>query len=174
MSIMGKDRSPQHGGGTTMSSGVRSGNVRTRRVADLEPLPQRASDVRLSLPARPENVAVVRHVLGAFADALHLPLDVVDDMRLAVTEACTNVVRHAYDAEEHGSLEIVIRPNGETLDVIVSDVGRGIGPSPDVAGPGLGLPLIAALVDSLEIQHAPSAGSRLAMSFLCRPRVGAA
>jgi serine/threonine-protein kinase RsbW len=148
-----------------------SGSVRTRHVSDIDPVEPLNSDVRLTLPARPENVAVVRHVLGAFAEALHLPVDAVDAMRLAVTEACTNVVRHAYDDVEPGPLEIVIRPAGEVLEVIVSDHGRGIGPSPDTAGPGLGLPLIAALVHSLEIQHAPRAGSRLAMSFLCRPRV---
>ena len=39
---------------------------------------------------------MVRHVLGAFAEALQLPDPVIEDMRLAVTEACTNVVRHAY------------------------------------------------------------------------------
>ena len=150
---------------------MRSGTVRTRHVSDIDPVEPLDSDVRLTLPARPENVAVVRHVLGAFAEALHLPADVVEDMRLAVTEACTNVVRHAYDDVEPGPLEIVIRPAGEVLDVIVSDRGRGIGPSPDTAGPGLGLPLIAALVHSLEIQHAPRAGSRLAMSFRCRRRV---
>jgi anti-sigma regulatory factor (Ser/Thr protein kinase) len=117
-------------------------------------------------------VAVVRHVLGAFAEALQLSAAVAEDMRLAVTEACTNVVRHAYGDGEPGPLEIVIRPQGETLDVIVSDRGRGLGPSPDTAGPGLGLPLIAAVVHSLEIHHSPRAGSRLAMSFLCGPRVG--
>jgi serine/threonine-protein kinase RsbW len=155
-----------------MSSGVRNADVRARHVSHMEPVEPRSSDVRLTLPARPENVAVVRHVLGAFAEALHLPIDVVEDMRLAVTEACTNVVRHAYDGSEPGQLEIIIRPDGDVLEIIVTDEGRGIGPSPDTAGPGLGLPLIAALVDSLEIQQAPRAGSRLAMSFLCRPRVG--
>ena len=52
--------------------------------------------------------------------------------------------------------------------MIVSDDGRGLGPSPDVAGPGLGLSLIAALADRLEIEHAPRQGSRLLMSFLRR------
>jgi anti-sigma regulatory factor (Ser/Thr protein kinase) len=158
-----------------MSSDVTDTGVRTRHVSHIEPIAPKHSDVRLNLPARPENVAVVRHVLGAFAEALHLPAEIVDAVRLAVTEACTNVVRHAYDgADEPGQLEIIIRPEGEVLEVIVSDHGRGIGPSPDTAGPGLGLPLIAALVDSLEIQHAPRTGSRLAMSFVCRPRVGVA
>ena len=73
------------------------------------------SDVRLTLPARPENVAVVRHVLGAFAEALQLPDAVIEDMRLAVTEACTNVVRHAYADGEPGPVEILIRPEGDTL-----------------------------------------------------------
>jgi serine/threonine-protein kinase RsbW len=156
-----------------MSSGVRSGNVRTRHVSDLAPIELHESDVRLTLPARPENVAVVRHVLGAFAEALDLPSEIVEDMRLAVTEACTNVVRHAYDGADAGRLEIVICPDGDILEVVVSDHGRGIGPSPDTAGPGLGLPLIAALTHRLEIEHAPRTGSRLAMSFLRRHGVGA-
>ena len=133
-----------------------------------------ASDVRLTLPARPENVAVVRHVLGAFAEALRLPDPVIEDMRLAVTEACTNVVRHAYSGGEPGPVEILIRPVGDMLQVIVSDEGRGLGPSDDNSGPGLGLPLIAALSHSLDIEPAGNAGSRLRMSFLRVPRLESA
>jgi len=131
-------------------------------------------DIRLTLPARRENVAVVRHVLGALAEALDLPPAVTEDVRLAVTEACTNVVRHAYGARG-GDIDVVVRPSGRALEVIVTDAGRGIGPSPDTSGPGLGLPLIAALADSLEIHRSPSAGSRLVMSFLrnrTRPATG--
>jgi anti-sigma regulatory factor (Ser/Thr protein kinase) len=127
-------------------------------------VPALDSDIRLTVPARPENVAVVRHVLGALAEALALPPAVIDDMRLAVTEACTNVVRHAYERE--GTIDVVVRPQGEALEVTVADEGRGIGPSPDTAGPGLGLPLIAALTDDLEIERAPGTGSRLVMRFL--------
>jgi serine/threonine-protein kinase RsbW len=132
-------------------------------------------DVRLTLSARPENVAVIRHVLGAFAEALRLPPEQVEDMRLAVTEACTNVVRHAYHRDsEPGPIDVIIRPDDDRLHLIVSDRGEGIGPSPDADGPGLGLPLIAALADSVEIQPGPSRGSRLSMSFTRRPHVGAA
>jgi len=133
-----------------------------------------SSDVRLTLAARPENVAVIRHVLGAFAEALRLPPDLVEDMRLAVTEACTNVVRHAYQDADPGPIEVVIRPNGDRLDLVVADHGRGLGQGADISGPGLGLPLIAALADSVQLDHAPSRGSRVAMSFRCRPRLGAA
>ena len=130
--------------------------------------------MRLTLPARPENVSVIRHVLGAFAESMDLPAELVADMRLAVTEACTNVVRHAYHDGETGPIDIVIRPGNDRLELIVSDRGRGIGPSPDVDGPGLGLPLIAALSDTLDIQRAPSRGSRLSMVFSCPPHREAA
>ena len=132
------------------------------------------SDIRLTLPARPENVAVVRHVLGALAEALDLPPAVTADIRLAVTEACTNVVRHAY-GDRAGDIDVVVRPRGRALEVVVADNGRGMGPSPDTSGPGLGLPLMAALADSLEIQGSATAGSRLMMSFLrnrTRPAMG--
>jgi anti-sigma regulatory factor (Ser/Thr protein kinase) len=123
------------------------------------------------LPARPDSLGVIRHVLGAFAEALRLPPDLVEDIRLAVTEACTNVVRHAYETDE-GPIDVVVRPSRERLEIIIADRGRGMGPSPDVEGPGLGLPLIAALADSVELQEAPTSGSRLKMEFECRPRLG--
>ena len=129
-----------------------------------------STDVRLTLPARPENVAVIRHVLGAFAEALDLPPDVVEDMRLAVTEACTNVVRHAYQ-DEPGPIDVVIRPSGDRLELIVIDDGRGMGRSPDTGGPGLGLALIAALAESVKIESGSPRGSRLAMIFPCKPRL---
>lgn len=127
-------------------------------------LSPRDCDIRLSLPARPENVAVVRHVVAAIAESFALPSKLVEDIRLAVTEACTNVVRHAYRGDE-GPLEVRIEPDAGGLTVVVSDRGRGIQPNPDSEGPGLGLPLIAALASSLEIEHSPSSGSTLCMSF---------
>jgi serine/threonine-protein kinase RsbW len=153
---------------------VSSGRRHRHRRASAATRAMTSSDVRLTLPARPENVAVIRHVMGAFAEALQLPSDLIEDMRLAVTEACTNVVRHAYHDGEPGPIDVTIRPNGDKLELIVSDQGAGIGPSPDLAGPGLGLPLIAALADHVEIEHAPSNGSRLRMSFRCRPHLGVA
>jgi anti-sigma regulatory factor (Ser/Thr protein kinase) len=130
--------------------------------------------IELSLPARAENVAVIRHVLAAFAGSLQLEDELVEDLRLAVTEACTNVVRHAYAEDEPGTIELAITPTEDSLRVVVGDTGRGLGPSPDTKGPGLGLPLIAALVDSLEIEQAPGSGSRVAMSFARRRHEAAA
>jgi serine/threonine-protein kinase RsbW len=147
-----------------------SGAQRLRRTSE-QRMQAGSTDVRLSLPARPDSLGVIRHVLGAFVEALRLPPDLVEDIRLAVTEACTNVVRHAYDGED-GPIDVVMRPSRQRLEIIISDHGRGMAPSPDVDGPGLGLPLIAALADSVALEHPPARGSRLRMSFECRPRLG--
>ena len=75
----------------------------------MSPDPGLDPDIRLTLPARPENIAVVRHVLDALAEALALPEAVMADVRLAVTEACTNVVRHAY-TDGRGAIDVVAAP----------------------------------------------------------------
>jgi anti-sigma regulatory factor (Ser/Thr protein kinase) len=121
-------------------------------------------DIRLTLPARAENVALVRHVIGALAEAVRLPPELVEDVKLAVTEACTNVVRHAY-AGTDGPLEVRVEPAEESLTVVVSDRGRGMRPNPDSDGAGLGLPLIAALSSQFQIEQSAPEGSRLRMSF---------
>src|SRR5829696_9987214 len=86
------------------------------------PVPATPSPVRLSLPARARNIAVVRRALEAIADELALPRRLVEDMRLAVTEACTNVVRHAYcngEAEQPDALRVELLPAPDAMRVIV-------------------------------------------------------
>ena len=145
-----------------------------RSIQILERYEQPRSDVKLTLPARPENVAVVRHVLGAFAESMHLPDELIEDLRLAVTEACTNVVRHAYAAGDPGAVEVTIEPGDEHVQIVVADTGCGIGASSDTSGPGLGLPLIAAIADTVDLQSAPGGGSRVAMTFARQAPGGAA
>jgi serine/threonine-protein kinase RsbW len=148
-----------------------NGQQQLRSIEVLSSRPAPCSDVTLTLPARPENVAVVRHVLGAFAHALGLSDELIEDLRLAITEACTNVVRHAYAGDPPGAVEISIQPQEERVHVTVADRGRGIGMSADTSGPGLGLPLIAAVADTVDLQPMPGGGSRVSMTF-ARRRAG--
>src|SRR5919205_1134021 len=80
------------------------------------------------------------------------------DVKLALPEACTNVVRHAYRPGSPGPMEISLRPDDDVVRVVVADRGRGIGASADSTGPGLGLPLIDAIADDLELQQVPGGG----------------
>lgn len=122
-------------------------------------------DLELSLPARPENVAIVRHVLGGVGDALGVDAELLADMRLAVSEACANVVVHAYRGVEEGLLDLELRTGPRTLQVVVRDQGRGMSPRADSPGLGVGLPLIASLAEALELTNAPGGGTELRMTF---------
>ena len=133
-------------------------------------------DVWLSVPARAENVAVVRQALAGLCEALGTDARVVADVKLAVTEACTNVVVHAYpDEPDGGVMEIEARPDGRLLTIVVRDHGQGIVPRPDSPGLGLGLPMIASLSDSVEIRGgAGDQHTEVIMSFALdrAPEVG--
>jgi serine/threonine-protein kinase RsbW len=125
-------------------------------------------DVRLTLPARPEGVAVVRQALAGMADALAFDAAVVADMKMAISEACTNVVVHAYE-EEDGLLEVEMSADDTGLTIRVRDHGSGIRPRGERRGEapalGLGLPLIAALSDAYELTGTAGRGTEVKMKF---------
>lgn len=126
--------------------------------------------VRLVLPARAEGVGVVRQALAGLADALAIDEAVLSDAKMAVTEACTNAVVHAYrDSNgQFGSLEVDMVADHEHLTVVVRDHGSGIRPRPARQQPtalGLGLPLIAALSDSFEVRGSAGDGTEVRMTF---------
>jgi serine/threonine-protein kinase RsbW len=122
------------------------------------------ADLLLSLPARAENVAVVRHAFGGLGEALRMPEQLLSDIKLAVTEACTNVVIHAYP-EGEGPMEVRAHLGDERLSVIVRDEGRGVVPRADSPGLGLGLPLIATLTESLELGTGADDATEVRMTF---------
>ena len=121
-------------------------------------------DLELTLPARPENVAVARHAIGGFADVVEMPDQTLADVKLAVTEACTNVVVHAYP-DGDGPMGLRASVDEGTLRVVVLDYGRGILPRADSPGLGLGLPLIATLAESLELGTGINDETEVRMSF---------
>jgi serine/threonine-protein kinase RsbW len=125
--------------------------------------------VEFSLPARAESVPLVRHALAGLAEALDMSPSEVADLKTVVTEACTNVVIHAYRGDDgRGPLEVHAWPNGECLVVTVRDYGDGIRPLADVENRSLrlGLPLIAALTESFEISGGPGHGTEVTMRVL--------
>jgi anti-sigma regulatory factor (Ser/Thr protein kinase) len=128
--------------------------------ADVIPAP----DLVLTLPARAENVAVVRHAFGGLGDALDIEDQVLADVKLAVTEACTNVVVHAYP-EGGGPMEVTAGVREGRLSVAVRDEGRGMLPRADSPGLGLGLPLIATLAETLELGRSSDDRTEVRMTF---------
>ena len=121
-------------------------------------------------PALPESVAAVRAALVDFATRIGVPPATIAAVQLAVSEAATNVVVHAYDeASEPGVMEVAVAEAAGELWVIVSDAGSGLRPKPDSPGLGLGLGLIAQVSDGVDLVQRASGGLELRMRFVVGP-----
>ena len=125
--------------------------------------------VRLTIPAKAEYITLGRLALTGIARLRPepLPQEVLGDLKLALTEACTNSVRHAYGGGE-GSVEIVYELAPDRLAVEVRDLGTGFTPPErqlDLDGGlsegGLGIAIIRALSDEFELADGVDRGSRL-------------
>jgi serine/threonine-protein kinase RsbW len=132
---------------------------------------QAAPDVSLVVPAVPESIAVIRQTVSGICEALGADARAVGDIKLAATEACTNVVLHAYDGTGEGTIEIDAYAGENELRLLVRDRGAGMTPAPLAAGLGLGLPLIAALTTSLTITEPADGGTEISMTFSLRETV---
>ena len=124
------------------------------------------TELRLTLPATAENVIVVRQAVAGIGEALGLSPPRVADLKTVVSEACNNVVLHAYETEP-GPLEVTAEPRDGELEIQIADHGKGFQPRANEGDPslGLGLPLIAALSDSFEISGGAGRGSRTTIRF---------
>ena len=129
-----------------------------------------APNLRLELSSRPENLVLVREMLAGVAEHIDLDLDGahLNDIRTAVTEACNNVVLHAYEGGE-GPLEVDVYLTTSALEVLVRD--RGMGMPAQVEGDaqempaGIGLPVIRALVHRVRFSDAAEHGTEVRMEF---------
>jgi serine/threonine-protein kinase RsbW len=130
-------------------------------------------NVSLSLPNRPENVLVVRQALTGLASVLKLDAIESNDLNTAVTEACNNVVMHAYEREE-GPLEVDVCVLADAIAVVVRDHGVGMrvpAGADETAGAGMGLAVIGALARRVEFAQPPDGGTEVCMEFALRPGV---
>ena len=126
-----------------------------------------ARTVRLTIPAKPEYITLGRLALTGIARLHELPEETLGDLKLALTEACTNSVRHAY-GEGEGEVEIVYELHPDRLVVEVGDEGAGFTPvaeaeplaEEDLSEGGLGIAIIRALTDELDLM-AGDGGVRL-------------
>ncbi len=130
-----------------------------------------AKSIRLTIPAKPEYITLGRLALTGIARLRAEPLqqEVLGDLKLALTEACTNSVRHAYDNGD-GHVEIVYELHADKLVIEVADEGEGFEPpadpsraleSDELSEGGLGIAIIEALADEFEIRERAEGGSSL-------------
>jgi serine/threonine-protein kinase RsbW len=129
--------------------------------------------LQMILPAKAENVAVVRHALAGLAEEIGMDEPGIADLKTVVTEACMNVAVHAYQGEP-GPLLVEAEPDEDGLTVTVRDEGIGIQPQADVDSGSLrlGLSLIAALSTSFAISGGLETGTEVKMRVPLNGGVG--
>ncbi|MED3726385.1 anti-sigma B factor RsbW [Priestia filamentosa] len=123
--------------------------------------------VEMRIPAKPDYVAIARLTLSGIANRMGFSYDDIEDMKIAISEACTNAVQHAYK-EEIGEITVAFGLYEEYLEIVVADKGESFDYSDlqKEAGPyetsreveelpegGLGLYLIDTLMDQTKITH---------------------
>jgi serine/threonine-protein kinase RsbW len=116
--------------------------------------------------AVPASVAQARAAVAEYAAAAGMGAAPLAALRVAVSEAVTNAVVHAYlDAPEAGPVHVTAERAGDQMWVAVSDEGRGMVPRHDSPGIGLGLPLIARMTQGFELYEREGGGTVLRMRF---------
>jgi serine/threonine-protein kinase RsbW len=135
--------------------------------------------VTLDIPAKPEYVAVGRLALAALLREAAFSDDAVADMKLALTEACSNSIRHAF-GEANGQVHLTFTLDGERLVLGVRDEGVGFaeeeveaaaftpGSTTNLPEGGMGFSIIRAVVDEFTLEHPAAGGTQLTMTKLKR------
>jgi anti-sigma regulatory factor (Ser/Thr protein kinase) len=122
--------------------------------------------VGLHLESRPQTLTIVRGILGGLAEVLAIDPELLDDLKTAVSEACNNVVLHAYDGAP-GPMRVRVFVEPERLRVTVEDDGVGLPPGgrgPDEAS-GIGVSVIRALTEDARFGPGSDGGTVVEMDF---------
>jgi serine/threonine-protein kinase RsbW len=150
--------------GTLVSDGSA---LRAVRAVPAAAAPCRAA-LRLALSALPASAGDARHAVDLWAQNLRPTKPERNDLLLAVSEAATNVIRHAYpQGTEGATFRLDAEISDDRLQVVVTDDGVGLGASSSNPGLGMGLPLLGTLADTLMLVGPPerSRGLEVRMSF---------
>jgi anti-sigma regulatory factor (Ser/Thr protein kinase) len=119
----------------------------------------------VSYPAAPASVRQARADVIAQAAGAGVPEELFPRIMLAVSEAVTNAVLHAYAGREPGEVHVSTAQRVGAFEVVVLDDGHGLVPRPDSPGLGLGLPIVSKVTDELDVRIDEHRGTRVCMRF---------
>ena len=129
-----------------------------------------ADQLMMSVPGKPEYVGTVRIAVAHVASNAGFDIEAIDDIKIAVSEACTNIINHAHKCPEF-SYDVILEVGEEGLTITVKDFGIGFNvenSTKPVSGEpqesGLGLFIIKALMDEVSINSAPGHGADIKMT----------
>lgn len=123
--------------------------------------------IKMEITSNPEYVGIIRLTTSGIANKIGFSIDDIEDMKVAVSEACTNAIKHSNDDIFY--ITYTILENGLTIEI--SDKGEGYNieniPQPDLENPkenGLGLFIIQTLMDDVSIESIENQGTTIKMT----------
>ena len=130
----------------------------------------------LSIPNDSEYISIVRLMVSGVCSRMDYAVEDIEDIKIAISEACTNVVLHAYDSKQEDGLRVVVKRFDDKLELIIQDFGKGFDVeavmkkelkdadiSEDNIGLGLGLNFIHNLMDDVELNSKLNEGTFIRM-----------
>ncbi len=132
------------------------------------------SEYKLRIPSQTDNLELIRTFVGKVADKVGFSKDDVGKIELAIDEACTNVIKHAYDSQKNKPLDVAIKIDYQKFTIIVTDHGKGFDPksirTPDMKEylaelrvGGLGIYLMRTLMDEIDYDIKPGVRNQVKM-----------
>ena len=131
----------------------------------------------MRIPCSAEFIGVVRLAVSGIASRMNFTIEEIEDIKISISEACTNAIQHAFENPdpEKDFIQIVVTMSDDSLDIEVSDFGRGFDlailgteeqkeRSREKLGLGLGLTFIKSLMDSTDFSSEPGKGTTIKMS----------
>jgi serine/threonine-protein kinase RsbW len=138
--------------------------------------------IRLDIPSSPRYVSLARLITGSLARGLNFSEEGVDDLKIVISEMCTNAIIHcSFDSEEVSRVNVRYFPGKDSITIEVQDQGQGF--DPDCvgnfedgleAGKGFGIPLIKSLVDVFELETDKDRGTTIRVTKYEQPEQGLA
>ena len=133
------------------------------------------NNMNFKFDARPQNESFARSVVGAFCVCCNPTVDVINDIKTAISEAVTNCIVHGYENQKNGEILIEATIADNTLKVKISDYGKGIVNIPqaledfyttreDEDRSGLGFTIMKSFMDSLEVESSLGCGTTVTMT----------
>lgn len=130
---------------------------------------------RLRTPSRTENLELIRDFVSRIAQKVGFNEDDIYNIELAVDEACTNVIKHAYDKNKQKDIDVVVEVGDDKFTVVISDRGKGFDPNTikginmttylsQMRVGGLGIHLMRLLMDKVEYDIRPGVRTRVKMT----------
>ena len=137
-------------------------------------MPKHKSEYKLRIPSQTDNLEIIREFVSRVASKVGFGVNDVEKIELAVDEACTNVIKHAYDKNPDKPIDIIIKIDFNKFTIVITDHGKGFDPKKlkipnmqeylaELRVGGLGIYLMRSLMDEVNYDIKPGVRNKVTM-----------